>query len=177
MKHAMTMCVFLAVRAVTALSFTVGLAVMPAIAADAPAKKAPAKPATKGKNVMTRDELRACMLEQDRLEKISGAIKKEQPALDQQLADVRKLDADIAQKRAALDPNDATALQSLNADEMKRDSVAEAYNTRLAALREQGSTFETGRKAWVERCANRDYDEMDEAVIKREMRRAAGAPK
>lgn len=173
----MTMCHFLVRIAVVAALLTAGPTAMTAMAATAPTKKAASKPATKGKNVMTRDELRVCMTEQDRLEKISAGIKKEQPALDQQLAEVRRLDAEIAQKRAALDPNDAAALQALNADEVKRDAIAEAHNTRLAALREQGNTFEFGRKAWIDRCGNRDYDEMDEAVIKREMRRAAGAPK
>src|SRR4029450_5529049 len=79
-----------------------------AFAADAPAKASPAKPAPKSRaNLMTRDELRACMDEQDRLAPLSAGIKKDQDALDVQLAEVKKIDAELASKRDVLDPADA----------------------------------------------------------------------
>ena len=149
-----------------------------AFAADAPSKAAPAKPAPKSRaNLMTRDELRACMNEQDRLAQISTQVQKEQVALDGQLAEVKKMDADLARKRDALDPADAAGKQALTEEEAKRDGVAETYNTRLRALREQGKAFDEGRAAWVQRCTTRDYDELDEAAIMRERKKAAGATK
>ncbi|HTN50306.1 MAG TPA: hypothetical protein VMK32_12830 [Burkholderiaceae bacterium] len=146
-------------------------------AADAPTKSAtPAKPAPKSKaNMMTRDELRACMDEQDRLAKISATVKKDQEALDVQLAEVKKIDAELARKREALAPEDAAGRQAILDEEVKRDSVAEIYNTKLRSLREQAKSFDDGRAAWVQQCTTRDYDEMDEAAIMKERRAAAAA--
>ena len=59
----------------------------------------------------------------------------------------------------------------------KRDLEADAYNTRLAALREQATGFDTSRQAWVERCTKKNFDEMDEAAIKKERAQAARASK
>ena len=105
------------------------------------------------------------MNEQDRLAKISTEVQKEQLALDSQLAEVKKMDAELARKRDTLDPADAAGKQAITEEEAKRDGVAETYNTRLRALREQGKTFDEGRAAWVQRCTTRDYDELDEAAI------------
>ena len=59
----------------------------------------------------------------------------------------------------------------------KRDEAADAYNARLAALRDQVARFDTSRQAWVERCTKKNFDEMDEAAIKKERAQAARAPK
>jgi hypothetical protein len=166
-------------RAAVLVACVVALGGAPAFAADAPAKKATApKAAAKPKtNVMSRDQLRACMDEQDRLQAMRTRVEREQSALDRQRNEVATLDAALAQKRAALDPADENGKQSLDAEVARRDEVVDAYNARLATLREDGKRFDTGRQAWVERCADRDFDEMDEAAIKKERQRAARAAK
>ena len=149
----------------------------PAHGADAPAKKAPTKQQggkTKPKP-MSRDQLRACMDQQDRLLAMRESVLKEQTSLDQQRADVARMDAELTRKRAALDPADDTAKQSLGDEETRRNAAGDAYNTRLPVLKEQGSALDKERQTWVERCADKDFDERDEAFIKRERQRAAKA--
>lgn len=149
----------------------------PAYAADAQAKKAPAKQAA-GKSKpkpMSRDQLRACMDEQDRLLAVREAVLKEQTSLDQQRAEVTRMDAELERKRAALDPADAAAKQVLVDEEEQRNQAGEAYNARLPTLKEQVGTLDKERQGWVERCADKDFDEIDEAVIMRERQRAAKA--
>jgi hypothetical protein len=146
-------------------------------AASKPAAKPAAKGAGKGKNVMTRDELRACMDEQDRLQGLRSKVEKEQASLDRTRNEVASIDEQLARKRETLDPADEPGKQALDAEVVRRDQIAEAYNARVAALREQGRTFDAGRESWVARCANRDFDEMDEAAIKKERQRAARATK
>jgi hypothetical protein len=145
-----------------------------ALAQQQPAKKAPAK-STKGKNVMSRDELRVCLSEQDRLQQIGTKIKSEQAELDRQKAEVERLDAELQSKVGTVDPNDTATLAAVKEQGARRDALADAYNARLPALREQSATYDSGRKAWVDRCGNRDYDEMDEAAIRLEQKRAAAA--
>lgn len=168
--------------------------VQPAAAADPADRKAPAKAPAKTTaktsakppanttanakpNLMSRDELRACMDEQERLKQLGDRVKQEQAAADQLRAQVQQIDAALAGKRAALDPADAAATQAIADEVARRDQIVDSYNARLPALREQGTSFDTGRQAWVERCTRRDYDEMDEAAIMRDRRRAAGTPK
>jgi hypothetical protein len=151
-------------------------------ALDKPAAKAPAKAASKSPakskaNVMTRDELRACMDEQDRLQAIRTKIDQEQSALDQHKGRIQASDADRGKRLAALDPADEAGRKAIDDEVARRDQEAEAYNARLAALREQASGFDTGRQAWVQRCTTRDFDEMDEAAVKKERAQAARAKK
>jgi hypothetical protein len=147
----------------------------------APAKppaKSTAKTAPKSKaNMMTRDELRACMNEQDRLQAIRTKVDQEQAALDQQKARVQAMDADRQKRAAALDPADEAGRKAIEDEVARRDQEADAYNARLAVLREQVAGFDTNRQAWVERCTKKDFDEMDEAAIKKERAQAARAPK
>jgi hypothetical protein len=173
-----------------ACSLVTALLAQPAAAADPAEKKAPARTTAKtpakppGKaaptakpNLMTRDELRACMDEQDRLQQLGDRVKQEQAAAEQMRAQVQQIDAEVARKRAALDPADVAANQAIVDQVARRDQIVDAYNARLPTLREQGASFDGDRQSWVERCTRRDFDEMDEAVIKRDRRRAAGSPK
>jgi hypothetical protein len=158
------------------------LLIHPAVAQEKsttkPPAKSTAKTAPKSKaNLMTRDELRACMNEQDRLQAIRTKVDQEQAALDQQKARVQAMDADRQKRAAALDPADEAGRKAIEDEVAKRDQEADAYNARLAVLREQVAGFDTGRQAWVERCTKKDFDEMDEAAIKKERAQAARAPK
>jgi len=158
------------------------LLIQPAVAQEKTPAKPPAKSTAKAPpknkaNVMTRDELRACMDEQDRLQAIRTRIDQEQAALDQQKSRVQAMDADRQKRAAALDPADEAGRKAIEAEVAKRDQEADVYNARLAALREQVAGFDSGRQAWVERCTKKDFDEMDEAAIKKERAQAARAPK
>lgn len=157
-----------------ATAFAALLIAQPAAAQDAAAKKGAVKSTPKNKaNLMTRDELRACMNEQDRLQGVRATVEQGQIALDQHKAQVQAMDADLQKKAAALDPADEAARKALEGEAAKRDQAADDFNARLAALREQSRNFDSGRQAWVERCTKKDYDEMDEAAIKKERRQAA----
>ena len=116
--------------------------------------------------------------QQDQQDLINGMREKvlqEQAALDQQRAEVTRMDAELARKRTAADPADEAATKALNDEEVRRNEVSDAYNARLSGLKEQASTLERERQGWVERCAGKDFDELDELAIKRERQRAAGA--
>lgn len=153
-----------------AVSFSV------ANAAEPPPKKTPAKQQGKSKpKPMSRDQLRSCMDLQDRLTVMRENVLKEQTSLDQQRAEVKSMDAELERKRATLDPADAVAKQALQDEEARRDQLGETHNARLPVLKEQGATLDKERQTWVERCADKDFDELDEAAIKRERQRAAKA--
>jgi chromosome segregation ATPase len=149
----------------------------PILAADAPPKQAATKPSKGKANLMTRDELRACMDERDRMQDVRQQVQRENTALDAQQADIKKADADIAQKRAGLDPADAAAQQALAADVARRDEQVNAFNSQLRSLNEQTRSLDERRTAWLAKCDGRNFDELDEAAIMRERKRAAGSAK
>jgi len=154
------------------------LLIQPASAQNKPPAEGMTKSAPKSKaNLMTRDELRACMNEQDRLQAIRTGIDREQATLDQQKSRVQAMDADRQKRSSALDPADEAGRKAIEDEVAKRDLEADAYNARLAALRERAAGFDTSRQAWVERCTKKDFDEMDEAAIKKERAQAARAQK
>ena len=56
------------------------------------------------------------------------------------------MDAELASKRAALDPADAAAKEALGAEEERRNQAAEAFNARIPVLREQATAVNTERR-------------------------------
>ncbi|MGB2817670.1 MAG: hypothetical protein WBA53_15665 [Burkholderiaceae bacterium] len=161
--------------ALAAGAFAALLLAQPASAQGATATKPPAKAAApKARpNLMTRDELRTCMNEQDRLKEARTRVEQEQVALDQQRDQVKALDGELKKKIAAFDPAVEGAKKALEDEATKLDDATDAYNARLKALREKSQAHNTEQQAWVEKCANRNFDEMDEAAIKKERRLAA----
>lgn len=167
------------VAGLIALSLAPALIALPAAAQDTGRKmtpKAAAAPKSKA-NVMTRDELRSCMDEQDRLQVTRTRIDQEQAALEQQKARIQAMDADRQKRATALDPADEAGRKAIEEETTKRDQEAETYNAKLASLRDQAGSFDTSRQAWVQRCTTKDFDEMDEAAIKKERAQAARAKK
>ncbi len=149
---------------------------LPVYAADPPAKKAPSKQQSKSKpKPMSRDQLRACMDQQDRLTGTREQVLQEQTSLDQERAKVMRMDAELERKRAALDPADAAAKQALVDEEVRRNEAGDAYNARLPVLREQAAALDKERQSWVASCGDKEFDELDELAIKRERQRAAKA--
>lgn len=146
-----------------------------AFAADPPTKP-PAKQTKSKAKPITRDQLRVCMNQQDLINSMREKVLQQQASLDQQRAEVARMDAELARKRTALaEPADEAATKALNDEEGRRNELSDSYNARLPALKEQASALETERQSWVERCAGKDFDELDELAIKRERQRAASA--
>ncbi|MGH6624015.1 MAG: hypothetical protein ACREBN_08585 [Burkholderiaceae bacterium] len=144
--------------------------------APAPQAQKSAKPKPKP---MTRDQLRACMDQQDRVVSMREQLLKRQVSMDQQRNDVGRMDAELERMRATLDPVDAEGAKALSEAEEKRNAVSDAFNAQLPGTRELNANYNQERQSWVERCADKDYDANDEAAIKRERQRAAAkaAPK
>jgi hypothetical protein len=84
------------------------LLIQPAVAQDKPPARSATKAAPKSKaNLMTRDELRACMNEQDRLQAIRAGIDREQATLDQQKATVERVSKEIGALADLVEANEA----------------------------------------------------------------------
>jgi chromosome segregation ATPase len=145
------------------------LAAEPATAKPPPA----AKPAGK---LMTRDELRVCLDERDQRQAQRARLQADITASDAQRAELNRRSAEIAQRRAALDPANPAAAEVLQADIVKQDEQVDRYNQQLRALASASASLESSRADYIQRCETRPYDERDEIAILRERRNAAKAP-
>ena len=71
------------------------------IAAVNASTKAPAKQTKAKAKPISRDQLRACMDQQDRIDGLRAKVLQEQASLDQQRAEVARMDAELSRKRNA----------------------------------------------------------------------------
>jgi hypothetical protein len=161
----------------TRLPFAAALLALSCVTGAQAADPTPAKStAAKSKaNLMTRDELRACLDERDAIAAERAQVQKENVALGSLQSDLKRGETAIAERRSATDPADAAAAATLQAEITKHDEVVDQFNARLRALKEKNQALETRRASFVQRCESRPYDEMDEAAIIRDRRKAAQA--
>ncbi|RZU02915.1 hypothetical protein [Rivibacter subsaxonicus] len=156
-------------------------AAAPLLAADpAPAKQA-AKPAAaaasgtvltlgKGKptgQVLTRDQLRACLKEQPLLKASGEEVVQAQTALDARKAEVDKVTAAIATARESVDTTNEQQVNDFNAKVRERTALVDAYNEQLPAFNKQAEAYMGRKDAWQRDCADRPYTELDYFAIQR----------
>lgn len=135
-----------------------------AVPAQAPAQKA--REATLGGGagsgpVLTREQLRQCLVEQDAIAQARPAMVAEGKALDDEKAQIRQDGDALAQALQALDRNNADAVQAHVAKAQAHDARIDAFNAKLPAFNERASAFQRREAAWKGACADRRYREDD----------------
>lgn len=128
-------------------------------------------------SVLTRDELRACMNEQDRLRGMRTRIEQDGADLERQKATVLAMDEELKTKDGALAPTHAAGRKAVKEEAARLEVAMKDYNARVEAVREQVRAYDKGREAWSAKCADRNYDEKDAAAIRDERAQAAGEAK
>ena len=129
------------------------------------------KPASFGKGkasgpLLTRAALRECLAQVPRMRSLSEDIAKAQAAMNDEQAEIAKLDATHKDRLSTLDRTSAEAVNTYNAEGQGLDQRIDAYNARTPAFNAQVAALQTEREAFAKNCENRNYDENDEAAIK-----------
>ena len=117
--------------------------------------------------LLTRAELRECLALQERVRALTGATVAEQAELDKHKAEIARLDTTLNEQLGTLDRTRADAVDSYNAQVGARDKMIEAYNARTPEFNAKVDALQTGRSTFAKACENRDFDEKDEAAIRR----------
>lgn len=171
-----------------ALSVCFAMAAAPALAADAvapPAAKPPAKAAAKppartdvkagesasGKAVasdplLTRDELRQCVTEQERMKRETTDIVQAQAALAKDRAELERVSAAIDADRAGVDRTDQAAVDAFNERAKARARQVESYQAAALRFNQRVDKLEADEKDYAKACTNRRYDNKDLEAIK-----------
>ena len=162
------------------------LAVAPAHAADpVPAKgSAPAKSGTLGKApgqaaaapsasptlaepMLTREELRQCLRQEDELKAGNGRLVTAQSTLDAEGKELAQAEAALKAEREGIDATSAEAVAAFNARLAALRERGEAYRSRALAFNEEVTAHQTRHKAWAGDCGSRSYNEIDYFAIQR----------
>ncbi|HEU4457735.1 MAG TPA: hypothetical protein VFR90_01260 [Methylibium sp.] len=134
-----------------------------------------------GGKLLTRDQLRGCLVSQKELEQRDGEAAKLQTAIEADKAAIGQLDAALAQQtgeleaeRAKVVMTDAASVDAYNAKllqrrerEEERNRKVDAYNAKLAPFNAQVQALKQSRDVWQADCADRPYDEADYFAIQR----------
>jgi predicted RNase H-like nuclease (RuvC/YqgF family) len=139
------------------------------LAAAAPHAAAQSKTLGSGKPVgliMTRNELRACMKQQDGIKAKGAEMAQAQAQLEKEKEELRKSGEDLKDKLVTLDRTNKEQVDQYNAEAADRDTRIDAYQARTAEYNATVDALQADRDAWGKNCANRRYDEKDEMAIR-----------
>jgi len=151
-----------------------------ACAAPAPAQQK-AREATIGGGsgsgpVLTREQLRQCLVEQDAIAQARPAMVAEGKALDDEKAQIRQDGDALAQALQALDRQNAEAVQAHVAKAQAHDARIEAFNAKLPAFNDRAAAFQRREAAWKSGCADRRYREDDLILLQARKQVPAARP-
>ena len=130
------------------------------------------KPASFGKGkatgpLLTRAQLRECLAQQGRIVALSEEAQKLQTGLAADKAGIAQLDAAHKDKLAALDRTSAEAVEAYNGEALLLDKMIDDYNGRTPAFNAKVDALKAERDSFAKGCDNRNYDESDEAAIRK----------
>jgi hypothetical protein len=115
--------------------------------------------------VLTRNELRECLKQQDKLKADEDAIVAEQRDLDAEKASVAQEGEALKGELAALDRTAASAVEAYNAKAVAHDKRVDAYNTHSKPFNAKVADWQGARASWSRDCGNRRYKEDDLIII------------
>jgi predicted RNase H-like nuclease (RuvC/YqgF family) len=145
------------------------LAAASLVAVAAPHAAAQSKTLGTGKPVgliMTRNELRACMAQQESLKTKRAEMTQLQAQLEKEKEEIRKSGDELKDKLVWLDRTSKEQVDAYNAEATERDKRIDAYQARTTDYNTKVDALQADRDAWGRNCENRRYDEKDEMAIK-----------
>jgi hypothetical protein len=111
--------------------------------------------------MLTREQLRQCLVEQDELKQATGALASEQKQIDDEKQTIQKADAELKEQLAQLDRTNAEAVQAHVAKAREHDQRVDGYNAKLKPFNERAAALQKRGGDWKAACADRRYKEDD----------------
>jgi len=152
-------------------SFAADPATPAAKPATKPAAKVDAKPrdAVMGKGtgpVMSRDELRRCMTEDDRLKKETAGVLEAQVAMKKSRSEIDRLGSELEVEKASVDRTNQAAVDAFNEKVKTRGKIISDYSAAAPLFNERIDKLAADQEAYAKECGDRKYLESDYNDIK-----------
>ena len=123
----------------------------------------------KGKSggpLLTRNQLRECMSQQQRIAVQADETLALQSQFDRDKAEIQRQGAALKEELAALDRSNAELVDQYNVKAAARDKMIDDFEARAPAYNLRVQQLKTERDAFATACENRRFDEKDEIAIK-----------
>ena len=156
----------LVMHSLRATLLALGAAVALAGSAAAADKTKPA-PAPKKDAILTPEQLRDCVAQEQRKTKATDAALKAKAEIAADKAEIDRSGTALAQESGTLDRTSEDAVDAFNAKVDERNKRIEAYEAKVAAYNKDTEAIQTMDEAYNKSCANRRYDDRDLADIQR----------
>ena len=117
--------------------------------------------------VLSRDELAACLVDEQDVKTRNAALDARKQALTAKLAEIHTLEAGLDASKTTLDESDVAAVNAFNAAIDEHARLAAEYNEALPAVNADIEALNTKRHALDARCAHHAYDERDMAALRK----------
>jgi hypothetical protein len=150
----------------TLLALGAAVALLGSAAAADKTKPAPA-PAPKKDAILTPEQLRDCVAQEQRKTKATDAALKAKAEIAADKAEIDRSGTALAQESGTLDRTSEDAVDAFNAKVDERNKRIEAYEAKVAAYNKDTEAIQTMDEAYNKSCANRRYDDRDLADIQR----------
>jgi hypothetical protein len=148
------------------------LLILAATVSVAPSSAADKKEASFGKGgtgaYLTRDQLRSCLAQQDRVRQQNDDAVKEQAALTAMQDDIARSGDELRAKLDALDRTNPDAVTAFNDQTTARDKQIDGFQARVDAFNARVEANKTEREAFGKACDKRRYFDEDEIAIRKE---------
>lgn len=149
----------------------------PAKSTAKPAAQSTTKPATKQREgslgggtatgpVLTKDELRQCLAEQDRLKQETSDVVATQKKLASDRAEIDRVGAAIDAERPTVDVSNGDAVDAFNARLQAKGKLVADYQAAAPAFNQRVDKLDADDKAFTKNCRDRKYFEDEYNEIK-----------
>ena len=117
--------------------------------------------------ILTPDQLRDCVAQEQRKTKATDAALKAKAEIAADKAEIDRSGTALAQESGTLDRTSEDAVDAFNAKVDERNRRIEAYEAKVAAYNKDAEAIQAMDDAYNKSCANRRYDDRDLADIQR----------
>lgn len=139
---------------------------LPAHAADKPKKESTLGKAKPGAPFLTKEQLRACLTQNDRVKALLAETLPLQAALKKEGDDLAAAGDALKADREKIDTTNEEAVKTFNERLVARDKAVAAYKANSEAYNAKVETLQADRASYVANCDGRRYFEDEELQIK-----------
>jgi len=157
-------------RALSILPLVVGAFAGPGVfAADKPPAKKEGSFGTgkSGGAYLTKEQLRACIAQQDKVKAQDAELLKEQAEIAAQKTEIARVGDELKAQLEAVDRTSAEAVAGYNDAVTARDRQIDAYQARVSAFNANVDANHAAHDGFAQGCSNRRYFEEDETAIRK----------
>ena len=151
----------------TLLTLTLASLATVAFAADQPKKESSFGTGKATGAYLTKEQLRACLAQQDKVKDQNAAMVKEQAALATVKEEIAHHGDELKQQMETVDRSNAEAVAAYNEAVQARDKQIDDYQSRADAFNKRVEAAQAQRDSFGQGCNNRRYFEEDEIAIRK----------